>query len=136
MGISILTPALVGLMLVAGVCYKMSEEILREQIATDMNALLECQSIGLDTVFTGIEQGLQTMTENQRIKDQVEAYSRSKPEAMEGSLFTRADQALNSFVTNNDMVYFAAIIAMDGTVLGHRLDKPVSYTHLTLPTIA
>ena len=123
MGISILTPALVGLMLVAGVCYKMSEEILREQIATDMNALLECQSIGLDTVFTGIEQGLQTMTENQRIKDQVEAYSRSKPEAMEGSLFTRADQALNSFVTNNDMVYFAAIIAMDGTVLGHRLDK-------------
>ena len=61
MGISILTPAIVGLMLVAGVCYKMSEEILREQIATDMNALLECQSIGLDAVFSGIEQGLQTM---------------------------------------------------------------------------
>ncbi|WP_411331133.1 methyl-accepting chemotaxis protein [Desulfovibrio desulfuricans] len=123
MGISILTPAIVGLMLVAGVCYKMSEEILREQIATDMNALLECQSIGLDAVFSGIEQGLQTMTENQRIKDQVEAYSRNKSDAFEGSLFTRADQALDSFVTNNDMVSSAAIIAMDGTVLGYRVDK-------------
>ncbi|MDD3683375.1 methyl-accepting chemotaxis protein [Desulfovibrio desulfuricans] len=123
MGISILTPAIVGLMLVAGVCYKMSEEILREQIATDMNALLECQSIGLDAVFSGIEQGLQTMTENQRIKDQVEAYSRSKDEALEGSLFTRADHALDSFVTNNDAVSSAAIIAMDGTVLGYRVDK-------------
>ena len=50
MGLSILTPAIVGLMLVAGVCYKMSEEMLREQIATDMTALLECQSIGLDAV--------------------------------------------------------------------------------------
>ncbi|WP_308583590.1 methyl-accepting chemotaxis protein [uncultured Desulfovibrio sp.] len=123
MGISILTPAIVGLMLVAGVCYKMSEEILREQIATDMNALLECQSIGLDAVFSGIEQGLQTMTENQRIKDQVEAYSRNKSDAFEGALFTRADQALDSFVTNNDMVSSAAIIAMDGTVLGYRVDK-------------
>ena len=44
MGISILTPAIVGLMLVAGVCYKMSEEILREQIATDMDALLAEQA--------------------------------------------------------------------------------------------
>ena len=123
MGISILTPAIVGLMLVAGVCYKMSEEILREQIATDMNALLECQSIGLDAVFSGIEQGLQTMTENQRIKDQVEAYSRNKSDAFEGALFTLADQALDSFVTNNDMVSSAAIIAMDGTVLGYRVDK-------------
>ena len=123
MGISILTPAIVGLMLVAGVCYKMSEEILREQIATDMSALLECQSIGLDAVFSGIEQGLQTMTENQRIKDQVEAYSRNKSDAFEGSLFTRADQALDSFVANNDMVSSAAIIAMDGTVLGYRVDK-------------
>ncbi|WP_298995783.1 methyl-accepting chemotaxis protein [uncultured Desulfovibrio sp.] len=123
MGISILTPAIVGLMLVAGVCYKMSEEILREQIATDMSALLECQSIGLDAVFSGIEQGLQTMTENQRIRDQVEAYSRNKSDAFEGSLFTRADQALDSFVTNNDMVSSAAIIAMDGTVLGYRVDK-------------
>ena len=123
MGISILTPAIVGLMLVAGVCYKMSEEILREQIATDMSALLECQSIGLDAVFSGIEQGLQTMTENQRIRDQVEAYSRNKSDAFEGSLFTRADQALDSFVTNNDTVSSAAIIAMDGTVLGYRVDK-------------
>ncbi len=123
MGISILTPAIVGLMLVAGVCYKMSEEILREQIATDMSALLECQSIGLDAVFSGIEQGLQTMTENQRIRDQVDAYSRNKSDAFEGSLFTRADQALDSFVTNNDMVSSAAIIAMDGTVLGYRVDK-------------
>ena len=67
MGLSILTPAIVGLMLVAGVCYKMSEEMLREQIATDMSALLESQSIGLDAVFNGLEQGLKTMTENQRI---------------------------------------------------------------------
>ena len=123
MGLSILTPAIVGLMLVAGVCYKMSEEMLREQIATDMTALLECQTIGLDAVFSGVEQGLQTMTENQRIKDQVQAYTEGKAEALEGSLFTRADHALDSFVTSNDMVYFATIIAMDGKVISHRIDK-------------
>ena len=123
MGISILTPAIVGLMLVAGVCYKMSEEILREQIATDMDALLECQSIGLDVVFTGIEQGLQTMTENQRIQDQVLAYTEGRPGIFDGPLFTRADRALESFVTSNDVVYYAGIISVDGTVLGHRVDK-------------
>ena len=123
MGISILTPAIVGLMLVAGVCYKMSEEILREQIATDMSALLECQSIGLDAVFTGIEQSLKTMTENQRIQDQVMAYTEGRPGIFDGSLFTRADRALESFVTSNDIVYYAGIIAVDGTVLGHRIDK-------------
>ena len=123
MGLSILTPAIVGLMLVAGVCYKMSEEMLREQIATDMTALLECQTIGLDAVFSGVEQGLQTMTENQRIKDQVEAYAEGKAEALEGSLFTRADHALDSFVTSNDMVYFAAIVALDGKVISHRVDN-------------
>ena len=120
---SILTPAIVGLMLVAGVSYKLSEEMLREQIATDMTALLECQSIGLDAVFTGIEQGLQTMTENQRIKDQIKAYDEGGAGALQGSLFERADQALKSFVASNDLVYFAAVIAIDGKVLGHRLDK-------------
>ncbi|HZF61066.1 MAG TPA: methyl-accepting chemotaxis protein [Desulfovibrio sp.] len=123
MGISILTPAIVGLMLVAGVCYKMSEEILREQIATDMDALLECQSIGLDAVFTGIEQSLQTMTENQRIQDQVLAYTEGRSGIFEGPLFTRADRALESFVTSNDIVYYAGIIAVDGMVLGHRIEK-------------
>ena len=123
MGLSILTPAIVGLMLVAGVCYKMSEEMLREQIATDMSALLECQSIGLDAVFTGLEQGLKTMTENQRIKDQAQAYTEGRPEALEGSLFSRADHALESFVASNDTVYYGGIIALDGKVLGHRIDN-------------
>ena len=123
MGLSILTPAIVGLMLVAGVCYKMSEEMLREQIATDMGALLECQSIGLDAVFSGLEQGLKTMTENQRIKDQVEAYAQGRQEAFEGSLFARSDRALESFVTSNETVYHAGIIAVDGKVLGHRLEN-------------
>ena len=123
MSLSILAPAIVGLMLVAGVCYKMSEEMLREQIATDMSALLESQSICLDVVFNGIEQGLKTMTENQRIKDQVQAYTEGRPEAFEGSLFSRADRALESFVTSNETVYYAGIIAIDGKVLGHRIDK-------------
>ena len=123
MGLSILTPAIVGLMLVAGVCYKMSEEMLREQIATDMGALLESQGIGLDAVFSGLEQGLKTMTENQRIKDQVEAYTQGRPEAFEGALFARSDRALESFVTSNDTVYYAGIIAVDGKVLGHRIAK-------------
>ena len=123
MGLSILTPAIVGLMLVAGVCYKMSEEMLREQIATDMSALLESQSIGLDAVFSGLEQGLKTMTENQRIKDQVQAYTEGRPEAFEGSLFARSDRALESFVTSNDTVYYGGIIAIDGKVLGHRIDN-------------
>ena len=123
MGLSILTPAIVGLMLVAGVCYKMSEEMLREQIATDMGALLECQSIGLEAVFTGLEQGLKTMTENQRIQDQVLAYTEGRPGVFEGPLFNRADRALESFVTSNDTVYYAGIIAVNGKVLGHRVDN-------------
>ena len=45
--LSILTPAIAGLLLVAGVSYKMSEDMLREQITTDARALLRCQTIGL-----------------------------------------------------------------------------------------
>jgi hypothetical protein len=61
MGLSILTPAILGLVLVAGVSYKMSEEMLREQIRTDLTALLECQRIGLNAVFEGLEGSLRNM---------------------------------------------------------------------------
>ena len=37
--LSILTPAIAGLLLVAGVSYKMSEEMLLEQIINDARAL-------------------------------------------------------------------------------------------------
>ena len=42
--LSILTPAIAGLLLVAGVSYKMSEDMLREQIINDARALLRLTS--------------------------------------------------------------------------------------------
>ena len=56
--LSILTPAIAGLLLVAGVSYKMSEDMLREQIINDARALLRCQTIGLQAMLKVMEESL------------------------------------------------------------------------------
>ena len=120
--LGILLPAIAGLLLVAGVSYKMAEQALRGQIRTDMTALLESQSIGLNGVFLGLTESLKTLSENQRISDYIDAYERGDdPDLLQGRLAQRTDQALRSFTDNNRSVYFAGLLAPDGTVLGHHL---------------
>ncbi|SDF85747.1 methyl-accepting chemotaxis protein [Desulfovibrio legallii] len=121
MSLGILLPAIAGLLLVAGVSYKMAEEALRAQIRTDMSALLESQSIGLNGVFLGLTESLKTLSENQRISDYIDAYERGDADVLHGNLAQRADKALRSFTDNNRSVYFAGLLAPDGMVLGHHL---------------
>ena len=120
--LGILLPAIAGLLLVAGVSYKMAAQALRGQIRTDMTALLESQSIGLNGVFLGLTESLKTLSDNQRISDYIDAYERGDdPDLLQGRLAQRTDQALRSFTDNNRSVYFAGLLAPDGTVLGHHL---------------
>ena len=65
--LSILTPAIAGLLLVAGVSYKISESNLREQIINDARALLRCQSIGLHAMLTVMEESLSMVAADNRI---------------------------------------------------------------------
>lgn len=63
----ILLPAIVGLLLVAGLSYRMSEGTLRQQIRQDILILLSNQKIGLHAVFEGVQEALSLLAENNRV---------------------------------------------------------------------
>ena len=100
--LSILTPAIAGLLLVAGASYKMSEDMLREQIRNDAVALLRCQSIGLHAMLKVMEESLSMITVDTRVLNYLDAVNNknlsinnfpiSLPESDEGSSQMRESQ--------------------------------------------
>ena len=119
--LSILTPAIAGLLLVAGVSYKISESNLREQIINDARALLRCQSIGLHAMLTVMEESLSMVAADNRIILYLDAVNDKMPEVMTRTLFNDADAALNTFVTLNSNFEFCGVAGRDGIAIAHHL---------------
>ena len=119
--LSILTPAIAGLLLVAGVSYKISESNLREQIINDAKALLRCQSIGLHAMLTVMEESLSMVAADNRIILYLDAVNDKMPEVMTRTLFNDADAALNTFVTLNSNFEFCGVAGRDGIAIAHHL---------------
>ena len=119
--LSILTPAIAGLLLVAGVGYKMSEDTLREQSINDARALLRCQSIGLHAMLQVMEESLSMVAADNRVLHYLDAVNTKKPEVMTRTLYADADAALNSFLTLNSKFEFCGVAGADGIAIAHHL---------------
>ena len=119
--LSILTPAIAGLLLVAGVGYKMSEDTLREQIINDARALLRCQSIGLHAMLQVMEESLSNVAADNRVRLYLDAVNTKMPEVMTRTLYADADAALNSFLTLNSKFEFCGVAGADGIAIAHHL---------------
>ena len=119
--LSILTPAIAGLLLVAGVSYKMSEDMLREQIANDARALLRCQTIGLQAMLKVMEESLSMVAADNRVILYLDSVNDKMPDVMTRTLFKDADDALNSFVTLNSKFEFCGVASADGKAIAHHL---------------
>ena len=119
--LSILTPAIAGLLLVAGASYKMSEDMLREQIRNDAVALLRCQSIGLHAMLKVMEESLSMITVDTRVLNYLDAVNNKTPEALTHAMFSDADTALNNFVTLNSNFDFCGVASADGKAIAHHL---------------
>ena len=117
----ILTPAIAGLLLVAGASYKISEDILRDQIVSDARALLRCQSIGLSATLHVMEEALSMVAADNRVLLYLDAVNDKMPEVMTRTLFADADAALNSFVTLNSKFEFCGVAGADGKAIAHHL---------------
>ncbi len=119
--LSVLTPAIVGLLLIAGVGYKMSEEALRDQLRHDIPTLLESQSVGVDGVFTNVEEALSMLAEVQRISRYLDAYNDGLSELTLERLAREADGTLNYFTRINSNISFAGLAGADGKVIAHHV---------------
>ena len=117
----ILIPAIVGQLLVAAVSYRVSQETLREQVWQDGAALLQSQRVALAAVIKGLRGGLEALGSNRRLQDYLAAYGSLGPAVMRGALFEAADAALSTFVTVNQNVALAGLVAADGKVIAHHL---------------
>jgi methyl-accepting chemotaxis protein len=117
----ILLPAMAGLLLVAAVSYRVSQKTLQEQVWQDGAALLHSQRVALTAVIKGLRSGLAALGGNRRLQPYLTSYKALGPAAMRGELFDAADEALNTFVTANQNVALAGLVAADGTVIAHHL---------------
>ena len=119
---SILTPAVAGLVLIAGANYKMSNETLRQQITADMIEIVQAQSIGIHSTITGLQSSLKVMSVNQRLMTYISAYKNpSDKDFLHSSEALIADKALADFINSSDFILYSGLLGTDGTVLANHI---------------
>ena len=119
MALYILTPAIVGLVLVAGVSHLMAEKALRTQTRSDIAAILQSQRTGLNAVFISMTEALAQIAENRRLRLWLEDYNAGKPLNHEDGKFLDAVTALKGFTAVNSNIATCGLIALDGKVIAH-----------------
>ncbi|QCC86278.1 methyl-accepting chemotaxis protein [Desulfovibrio desulfuricans] len=117
----ILTPAIAGLLLLAGVSYQMSEDILRDQIRNDARSLLRCQTIGLHAMLQVMEEALSMVAADNRVKLYLDSVNDKMPEVMTRTMYADADAALDSFVSLNSNFAFCGVAGLDGKAIAHHV---------------
>ena len=119
--IVVLLPAIIGLLLVAGLSYRMSENTLRQQIRQDVLTLLDNQEISLHAVFEGLQETLSLLAENNRINAFLDAHNTGLPQEELQPLFQRTDTALKAFTERNSKVAFCGVMDAAGLTIAHHV---------------
>ena len=117
----ILVPAILGLVLLAGMSYNMSEKILRTQIETDMTTVLQTQASGIHAVIMGLKDSLAIISHNNRIAQYITIYNNGAPDALSSPQAAAVDNALREFTDVSDNIVYSALIAPDGKVIAHHV---------------
>lgn len=69
----ILSPAVIGLMLLSAVGYWMAGGMVREQIRGDAAAILDAEAVGMEAVFRGLSEAMIPFTKNNRLRTLAES---------------------------------------------------------------
>jgi len=117
----ILTPAIAGLLLLAGVSYQMSGDILRDQIRNDARSLLRCQTIGLHAMLQVMEEALSLVAADKRVKLYLDSVNDKMPEVMTRTMYADADATLESFVSLNSNFAFCGVAGLEGKAIAHHV---------------
>ena len=117
----ILVPAILGLVLLAGMSYKMSEKILRSQIETDMTTVLQTQASGIHAVIMGLRDSLAIVSQNNRVTQYINLYNTGASDVLSSPQAAAVDNALREFTEVSKNITYSALIASDGKVLGHHV---------------
>lgn len=117
----ILVPAVLGLVLLAGISYRMSENTLREQIDTDMKLVLQTQASGIHAVIMGLQDSLGIVSQNNRITQYLNLYNSGDPDLLSSPQAVAVDNALREFTDVSNNIAYSALIAPSGQVIAHHV---------------
>ena len=82
MTLTILCPALIGLIILGGVSYRNASSALMEQIENDIPTLLVAQEIGTEMLFRTLRQGMEMPAQNIRILETLRFYAKQHDELL------------------------------------------------------
>ena len=117
----ILVPSVLGLVLISGLTYKMSESALSDQIQTDSKLLLQSSSTGMHAVTMGMMGSLKILAQNNRIGRYLELYNSGSGDALTSPEAAGADAALTEFTNTSENISYGGLIALDGKVIAHHV---------------
>ena len=123
----ILVPALLGLCVLAGMCYSSSARAIYNQISKDAPVVLDTLKIGIDNFFTTLRQGMYMPVENQRITYFLEAHEAGVKGSELKTYFDSANESLRHYIGVTNAINTCGVVVKDGTVVLHRVsgrDEP------------
>ena len=117
----IFVPTVLGLILIAGTCYKMSEAVMREQLRSDMTEIVQTQAVGLHAVATGLQDALNIVAKGDRLAQYITLYEAGESNVLRSSEALAVDDALADFVNVSANLAYSGLIAPDGKVIAHHV---------------
>ena len=118
--LSILLPVVVATALLSGIAYMMGDTMIREQIDSDSQIVLDTAATGMNATFQGLAEGLLPVAGNRRVSGLAEAYAKGGESALTPEIMAGADRVLRIFVNASDLVSYSSMLASDGLVLAQR----------------
>ena len=117
MTLTILCPALVGLVILGTVSYRYAASALLEQIESDIPTLLVSQEIGTELLFRTLRQGMEMPAQNVRVLESLSFYANGIKDEQD---MADIDSLLAHYLTTTTGIAVCGIVAPDGVLLGCR----------------
>ena len=120
MTLTILCPALIGLIILGGVSYRNASSALMEQIENDIPTLLVAQEIGTEMLFRTLRQGMEMPAQNIRILETLRFYANGIKDEQD---IADVDSLLAHYIKTTTGIAICGLVAPDGIMLGCRNDS-------------
>ena len=119
----IFVPAVLGLILITGISYKMSEDVMRQQLRSDMAQIVQTQAVGLQAVVTGLQDSLGIIAQDNRLARYSALYEAEpgNPEVLRSREALDADDVLAGLVNASDNLAYSGFITPEGKVIAHHV---------------
>ena len=117
MTLTILCPALVGLVILGSVSYRSASSALLAQIENDIPTLLVSQEIGTELLFRTLRQGMEMPAQNVRVLETLRFYANGIKDEQD---MADIDSLLAHYLSTTTGIAICGIVAPDGILLGCR----------------